>query len=100
MSCQNSHKKHKTIYFGDILPDKENIEKELMNKRNKIKKINEDLKNIIKIFNKIIKNMEILYNLCSNIINNYENKKRNYQILQNIKEFDKNISFSPLKEKI
>ena len=45
-----------------------------------------NIKNLIYKFNEVINNIEIYYNINNNIINNYDKKERNYEILQNIKK--------------
>ena len=48
--------------------------------------MNKDIKEIINKLNEVMENIEIYYNICNNIINNYNIKNRNYQILKNMKE--------------
>ena len=43
-----------------------------------------EIKEIITSLNKIIDNIDIYYKIYEGMINNYENKKRNCPILQNI----------------
>ena len=92
--CENEHKNHKSISYGEIIPNIEENNIYLYKLRhsidlfkNNIKKI-KNIKN--KITNKIINNIEIYYNINKNIINNYDKKNRNYEILQNIKDINNN----------
>jgi len=93
--CEPIHNSHEMINFSKILPNK-NIK---MNEIKELKKnidifknsINGFLDNINNLLNKFIENLEILLNININILNNYDEKKRNYQILQNIN--DLNINF-------
>jgi len=61
-----------------------------MLKENELRKIidkfNENIKDIIKKLNKIIENMEKYYNIFIDIISNVESKKRNYELVKNIKK--------------
>jgi len=41
------------------------------------------------ILDNIINNIEIYYNIYNNIIDNYKKRKNNYEMLQNINEFNK-----------
>ena len=47
--------------------------------------------NIINKLKKVKENMMIYYNIYNNMINNYEIKNRNYNILKNINEINNNI---------
>ena len=95
MFCENLHNNHELIYFGRILPNIDNL-KEKMNKlRNKIDTFNNNINNLIKKINKISKealdNLERYYTIYNNFINNVDFKKRkNYESINNIKEFTSN----------
>jgi len=78
IKCEKEHKNHKSIYFGEILLDNNN-NNEL---REYIDKLKYEIKEIIKKLENIIENMEIYYKISNKNINN--NKKRNYEILNNI----------------
>ena len=92
LSCQDMHKKHKTIFFGDINPEIYKIEIEMKELRKTIDIFNTDTNNIINQMKKVMKNLEIYYKIYEDMINNYINKKRNrnYELLQNLKEFNNN----------
>ena len=84
--CESEHKEHNNISFGEMIPNENEI-KEYMNKlRESIDLFKNNIKEIIFKLNKIIENMKIYYNINSYIINEYEIKNRNYEVLQNIKE--------------
>ena len=92
--CDLEHdKKHKIKYLDEY---KINFD---LNDNMKIlrKKINEFIEYIKKIINKLndlINNMEIYYNINTDLMNCYQNKYRNYQILKNIQnmnEYNKNV---------
>ena len=94
IKCEKEHKDHKSIYYGEILPDNYN-NNEL---REYIDKLKYEIKDIIKKLEDIIKNMEIYYKISNkNIINN---NNRNYEILNNINEFINynNIIIKDIKE--
>ena len=50
--------------------------------------MNESIKEIIKTLNNAIDNANIYYKLCEDIINKYDIKTINYQLLKNIDEFN------------
>ena len=82
IECENEHSNHKSIYYGNILPNiNENNIKEY------IDKFSNEIRNIITRLNDIIKDMEKYYNIYNNIIKIYNKKRKNYEILQNINEF-------------
>ena len=92
MFCENEHDSHGIIYYKNIIPNKDKIKNELNELRYKIDKMNDNIKEIINILNKTSEYLEILYKINNDIINNYNIKNRNYQILQNINEMsNKNI---------
>ena len=72
---------HKLIYNREIFINKVNNLNEL---RNKIDKIKDNIDKIVEKLNKFKNNLEIYYNISNKIINNYDIKKSNYQILMNI----------------
>ena len=86
MECEIEHKNHNLTYFGELMPNKDNLLKEIAQFRIKIDEFNKNVNDIIKILNNTMDNIEIYYNLCNDILNNFEIKKKNYYILQNIKE--------------
>jgi len=81
IDCENEHKNHKGIYYGEILP---NINDEIKEYIDKFKKELEEIKNKL---NNLIEIVDKYYNIYYNIIDIYKKKKKNYEILQNINEF-------------
>ena len=92
MLCESEHLKHKKISFGEILPKKENKIKESKDLRQLIDSYKTNIKEfkdkIDNILNTINEGFEFYYKICNNIIDNYDNTQRNYQILQNINEIN------------
>ena len=84
MYCENEHKNHEIISFGKVFPNIEEIKmgKEIL--REKIDKLKNDVKEMINILNTTIENLENYFNISEYIINNYDNKQINYEILYNI----------------
>jgi len=89
MACENEHKDHNIVYFGDIFTDKEKIKNDINEIKSYIEKFNGEIEKIISELNKIKDNIEIYYKICNEVVNDYETKKRNYQLLMNIKELEK-----------
>ena len=98
LECEKNHKGHILISYGEIVPNKVEIEEELNIFKNKINDFKNDIKQnineIITKSNNLMKNLDIYYNIYENMINNYSKKNRNYPILQNINDInDSNKKF-------
>ena len=91
LSCYNEHKNHNITLYQDKLIDVNNLRIKMNEFKNvkDILKIN--LEEIIKKIKKIIENMDNLYKINNNILDNYENKKRNYISLFNLNYMSKYI---------
>ena len=98
MNCENKHdNKHHIISFKSILPE-ENIKEELKEFRKKIDKLNDNIKEIKDILNKVTENMEIYYKIVYDIVNNYNKKQKNYEIMKNISLVKDFIKISDLND--
>ena len=87
--CELEHSKnHNLISHRDILPNNE-IQNNLINLRKTIDKYKNSTQEIIKMINKTLDYLETYYNLSSDIINSYQKKNRNYQILKSLNNIDK-----------
>ena len=87
IQCDEEHRNHKSIYFGEIVPN-DNTNEELSKC---IIKIKEEIQNIIKKLNNIIDTFDIYNNINSKI---NDNQNINYMSLKNIsafKQFNKTI---------
>jgi hypothetical protein len=85
LKCQKEHKLHETILYSNIMPDKDDLTNKLNNFRNILNKFNKNIEKIINKLKNIKDNMEILYNIYYEMINKYEDKYRNYEILMSLK---------------
>ena len=99
-SFHNNNHLQEIIAFNKILPNKENINKELEdlkilidNFKTQIKEFKDKLDNI---FSNIIENFGIYYKIYNNLFNNYDIKNRNFQNLQNMND----INFENIKNNI
>ena len=85
MKCEKKHdNNHKIINYTNILPDEDEIKKELKLFRNKIDKLKGDVTELINILNKVSENIEIYYKIIYDILYNYNIQQRNYEILKNV----------------
>ena len=96
--CEKDHNSHEILSFGKEIENieksksqKEELRKTLDNFKNSI----EDIKNIL---DKIVFKLEKYYNINDYIINNFNNKELNYEILHNIKIFSENKIQKELNE--
>ena len=94
MMCEGDHNNHNIIYFGKIISNINYINEKKDELRKLINTFNNSLENIRNIIKKVMENMEKYYsitdNIITNIINNINNKNRNYEILSNINIIDNN----------
>ena len=88
ITCEKDHKSHDIIYFGDIIPNKDDLLKEITKLKNNINKFNNDVKTIITKLINVTKTMKTYYFINNNIINDYDIQNKNYQILHNIHELN------------
>ena len=86
--CEENHKKHKIISYEKLILDdikKNNMLKQFENTKNKI--IN-DIFRILARLNDLKDNLINYYDIVTNIINNFNKEKINYEILYNINHID------------
>ena len=84
MFCENDHRKHDLIYFGKIMPNIDELKQRNLELEENINKFKNDIKNIINILNITMENIECYYKITKDIINNYDKKRVNYELLYNI----------------
>jgi len=90
MLCNNEHKNHDIIFIGDIIINKNEIENKTKEIKEKIDKFNNNIKEIINVIDEVQRNINKYYKIIIDIINNYDIKKINYEILFNLKEIYNN----------
>jgi len=88
--CEGDHKNHNKIYFGDMMLNKD----ELIKKKNNLKKNIDifigEIKIIINILKEVIYKMNLCYKINEDIINNYNIKNRNYELLYTLNKINEN----------
>jgi len=82
--CESSHNNHEIIYYGKIMPNKDDIKKKLEELRQTIDAFENNIKEIIEELNKVTQKMELYYNIKNNIFKNLNNENRNYESLSNL----------------
>ena len=90
MLCFEEHKNknHSIINFEDIISNEEYIIKEKKKLEEYINNLNNNINDKIKKLNKVKDNLNIYYNLYKNTIDKYILRKINYNLINNIKEFN------------
>ena len=99
-SCKVQHMNHNIQSFNEIKP---NIV-EIKNKMNEMKKtidlLDVHIKEIIKCLNNVKENMDIYYEIYNNIINNYDENKNYYEVLQNLIDINNDNIIEEIKHVI
>ena len=88
--CEKEHLNHSLLLLSKIMPDKKDILINLDNLKNSINNFNVIINKITGILYTVKININNYYKFVENIINNFDLKKRNYQILKNLNEIINN----------
>jgi len=88
-SC-DEHGNHNLISFDNLRPNINETKNKLNEIKNEIESFNNKINEIINKLNELKDIMNIYYEINYNIFNIYQNQKRNYQILKNIKQINDN----------
>jgi len=89
IECEDEHGNHDIISLGKFIPNKNNLNNYNKDLKDKIDKFNEFINELLNKINELAKIINIYYKIVSNHIEIYQSKKRNYQLLQNINDFQK-----------
>ena len=85
--CENEHKNHSSIFFGNIIINKENYMEQLNYLKKNIDKFQEEINSIINLLKNISENINNYYSISLDIIKNYNIENLNYNLLKNIDTF-------------
>ena len=100
MQCQLAHdKSHKIISYLNIIPNMDNIKNKIKELKDIIDRFSNNIDDLINSVINIKTNLEKYYTINNNILNNYNVKNRNYEILNNLNNIDNinNIIINDLK---
>jgi surface protein len=104
---KEKHDNHKIDYYKKVSPTESFIQKiEELNKNliSKVTKFNQELKELIELINNISHNIQndlkIFLKISSNVIENFNLNRKNYQTIQNIKNIYNTINNTPIFTKI
>ena len=98
LNCSNDHKDHTCVPFDSILPDINKIKEQKDKLNSLIDNMKKNIESIKQQLDKIIDNLKIYYEIYDNLITNYDNKKRNYELFQNLDEINKNMIIDNLND--
>ena len=90
MQCEEEHEDHDTIYFGSIIPKKNDLTESIEELKKYIDIFNGECEIIINAINKVKNNFEIYYKIKKDMIDNFSNTKKNYYIFSNMNEIIEN----------
>ena len=82
--CEVEHQSHKIQNLGSMIVNKDELIKKNKKLKEYIDEFNSNVKRLINILNEVIDKMNKYYKINEDIINNYDNKNRNYEILYNL----------------
>ena len=97
-SCDEQHRNHKTINLVDLKPNMDEIKNKLQQLKKEIETFKKEIDVAMMKLNKLKEALDNFYEINNDILSKYETKKRNYQILENIKLIGENEIFGRLKE--
>ena len=97
--CEKEHKEHKMIFFGDIIPNIEELKNQLIEKKKEIDSFKENIKKVLGKLNDFMKIIDTYIDINNEMLDNYDIRKKNYAVLSNISEinFNNNI-FKKLRD--
>ena len=82
--CENQHNSHKTTSYGSIMPNEEELKDRILNLKERINDVKKDIKDIISKLERLTEYLDKYFKINNDIINNFDIKKKNYSIMQNI----------------
>ena len=97
MKCEKDHINHEKVYYGNIMPDSDEIKLRADELGKYIYQLNENIENIIEKLNRYKENINNFYQIYTEVIHNVDFKNRNYEILNNINEILNNDVINDIK---
>ena len=86
--CNKEHLNHNLQSFENIISSPDSKRAEFDKLKNEINIFNNHVKKIISGLNQLMENMETYYKIFDNILNNYNIKNNNYQVLMNLNQIN------------
>ena len=88
--CEKQHLKHNIISYGAILPEKDELIKKLEDYRAIVETFNNNINQIIYKLSNVKDNIELLFNIYNDMVSNYEENYRNYEIFLSLDNISNN----------
>ena len=98
MKCEKEHINHEKVYYGNILPDSDQIKFKADELGTYIYQLNDYIETMIRRLNEYKENINNLYQIYTEVINNVDFKYRNYELLNNITEITENDVIKDIKK--
>ena len=92
------HKDHKRINFIDILPNKEDLNKKMKELKETINLFDNNVNIIVNMLNEVKNKIDIYFKINEEFINNYDDKKKNYETLYYLNHFKDNNVINDLNK--
>ena len=90
MICEEEHIGHELLEHGKILIKNNDLLNSMKDLNNVIDNFKYKINIIKEILDRLVNTFDLYYKINNNIINNYNNNKRNYYILQNLNNIKNN----------
>ena len=84
--CDNEHKNHNIIFFGDLIQNLDTMKEKLSGVKQVVNIFNGKIKNIIRKLNELSEEIDIYYKIQIEMLNNYDMRNKNYNVLFNINQ--------------
>ena len=88
--CQKEHLQHNILSMSSILPEKNDLYAILKKLRKSMDIFNKDINQIIERMNKVKQNFEKLYKIYYDMVDKYDDGKRNYEIIMSLNNINNN----------
>ena len=97
MKCEKERVNHDKLYYGNILPDSDEIKLRRDELGKYIYQLNETINDCIEKLNQYKEDINNFYQIYNDIIKNIDNINRNYETLNNINEISNNDIIKDIK---
>ena len=87
IQCEREHKNHNTLYFGDILIDKDKYLEEISSFKIINEQLQKQINSIINLLINVSENINSYYKIANDMIKNYTLDNLNYFTLKNLATF-------------
>ena len=95
--CLKEHLQHNILSMSSILPEKNDLYTILKKLRKSMDIFNKDINQIIEKMNKVKQNFEKLYKIYYDMVDKYDDGKRNYEIIMSLNNINNNNIMNDLE---